>query len=388
MAPDVAGDDPASSTADLNQLPSSSSSATVHLPTDTIIEILTRLRVKPLLRFKSVSKSFKTLIASTEFVKRHLKHLKSSSNNQLLLVPSPSKLRYSSCTLESLYEIPPHPRFSDLDRSPFLIDSDRKPYWLVGSCDGLICVAVTKRSVALWNPSTGAYSTLPQLDDDDKLGKRCYPVFGFGYDSLADDYKVVSISCYPNKDAKSIPAQVYSMKSRVWKRIEDFKYGLPCNYPGKYVNNTLNWLMDNESSSIVSLDLHSETYREVTQPEEEEGDTIISHHEKTIGVVEDCLCVMYHRHGQYSDLWVMKEFGVTESWAKLFRIDMRRDDDEVRRLEYFMPVDVSGGKALLWLWSSLAVYSYEDGSVLYRSSDGVWSCQVYVESLVSPGLEN
>ncbi|CAN0927529.1 F-box/kelch-repeat protein At3g23880, partial [Linum grandiflorum] len=202
MATDVAGDDPLVSIADLHQLPSSSSSATVQLPTDTIIEILTRLTVKPLLRFKSVSKSFKTLISSTEFVKRHLKHLKSSSNNNLILVSSPSKLRYSSCSLQSLYEIPPHPRFADLDRSPFLIDSGRKPYWLVGSCDGLICVAFTKRSLALWNPSTGAYSTLPQLDDDDKQSKRCYPVFRFGYDSLADDYKVVFISCYPNKDAK------------------------------------------------------------------------------------------------------------------------------------------------------------------------------------------
>ncbi|CAN0913358.1 hypothetical protein LINGRAHAP2_LOCUS27873 [Linum grandiflorum] len=91
-----------------------------------------------------------------------------------------------------------------------------------------------------------------------------------------------SVSCYPNKDAKSIGiVQICSVKSRVWKRIEDFKYGLPSNYPGKYVNNSLNWVMDNEFSSIVTLDLGSETYQEVMQPEEE--GVMISHKEKTIG---------------------------------------------------------------------------------------------------------
>ncbi|CAN0911316.1 F-box protein CPR1 [Linum grandiflorum] len=382
----VAGDNPSASTAELHQLPSSFSTTTAVLPTDSINEILTRLPVKPLLRFKSVSKSLKTLISSTEFVKHHLTRLKSPPN-PLLLISSASKFGYRSCPVDSLYEIP---SFTELDHAPILIEPHSKPYWLVGSLDGLICVVVKQLSVVLWNPSTRAFSTLPppaQLDSESDDGKQrrrpYYPVFGFGYHALSDDYKVVSVSCYPNKDGPSSGVvQVCSVKSRVWKRIEDFKYGLPSNYPGKYVNNSLNWVMDDEFSSIVSLDLGSETYREVMQPEEE--GVVISHKEKTIGVVEDCLCVMYHLRSGYSDLWVMKE-----SWTKLFRIDMRRDweDDELRRLEYFVPVYVAGGKALLWLWSSFAVYSYEDGRVVYWSDD-IWSCQVYLESLVSPESEN
>ncbi|CAN1812821.1 F-box protein CPR1 [Linum perenne] len=361
---------------------------------DSIIEILTRLPVKSLIRFRCVSKSFNTLISSTQFVKHHLKHLKSSpdQNPLFLLIPSTSKrLGYCSCALHSLYSNLPHPNFADLDHSQFLAEPDMKPHMLVGSSDGLLCLAIKRQLVmvvALWNPSTRVFSTLPSFDDHlpNNQSRRRYMVFGFGYDHLSDDYKVVSISCYPNKEANTITAagivQVCSIKSRIWKRLDDFKYGLPCDYPGKCVNNTLNWLMDNDSGSIVSLDLHTETYREVMQPEFAND----INHQKTIGVLEDCLCVMYHRHDEYSDLWVMKEFGVMESWTKLFRIDIRQNNG-LRSLQYFMPVHVCGDKALLWLWSGLAIYNYEDGSVLYRSSEEIWCCQLYMESLVSPELD-
>ncbi|CAN0924837.1 F-box protein CPR1 [Linum grandiflorum] len=273
-----------------HQIPSSSPSPTI-LPADSIVEIFTRLPVKPLLRFKSVSKSFNTLISSTEFVKHHPKRLKSSPN-LLLLISSASKFGYRSCPFDFLYEIP---NFTELDHAPILIEPHSKHYWIVGSLDGLIYVVVKQWSVVLWNPSTRAFSTLPVPHRHNSIMNRMI-VNSFGYDALSDDYKVFSISCYPNKDAKSIGiVHVCLVKSRVWKRIEDFKYGIPNNYSGKYVNNSLNWVMDNEFSSIVTLDLGSETYQEVMQ-QKEEG-VMISHKEKTIGVVEDCLCVMYHRHG-------------------------------------------------------------------------------------------
>ncbi|CAI0433591.1 unnamed protein product [Linum tenue] len=360
---------------------------TTVFPRDIIIEIFTRLPVKSLVRFRCVSKSFKTIISSPEFIKYHLRRLKSSTYSYpFLLIPSTSKLGYRSCPVESLYMNPQQLGFADLDHSPFLIEADRKPFWVVGSCDGLICVAIKRRFPALWNPSTRAFSVFPGFEIPEKKRRR-YMVFGFGYDLESNDYKIVSISCYPNKDPKEIRGagfsgsqgivHVCSSKSRNWKRIEDFKYGLPYDYPGKYVKGTLNWLLDNESSSIVSLNLGTEQYEEVIQPEYQEDVT-----QKTIGVLEDCLCVMYHRHGDFSDLWVMNEFGSKESWTKLFRLECGRDG--FQSLQYAMPLHVTRGRALLWLWSSLAVYNYEDASVVHLLSADVWCAQLYIESLVSP----
>ncbi|KAG6431360.1 hypothetical protein SASPL_109439 [Salvia splendens] len=50
------------------------------LPNDVIIEILTRLPVKPLLKFKCVCKSWRALISSTQFVAAHLEFTKSAPN--------------------------------------------------------------------------------------------------------------------------------------------------------------------------------------------------------------------------------------------------------------------------------------------------------------------
>ncbi|CAN0875962.1 hypothetical protein LINGRAHAP2_LOCUS11019 [Linum grandiflorum] len=230
--------------------------------------------VKQLLCFKSVSKSFNTLISNTEFVKHHPKRLKSSPN-LLLLISSTSKFGYRSCPFDSLYEIP---NFTELDQAPILIEPHNKPYWLVGSLDGLIYVVVKQRYVVLWNPSTRAFSTLPVPHRHNSILNRMIvnsagdhtTWFRLRLRRSLQRLQGVFHSCYPNKDAKSIGiVQVCSVKSRVWKRIEDFKYGLPSNYSGKYVNNSLNWVMDNEFSSIVTLDLGSKTYQEVMKPEEE-----------------------------------------------------------------------------------------------------------------------
>ncbi|KAI6695771.1 hypothetical protein NL676_023481 [Syzygium grande] len=58
---------------------------------------------------------------------------------------------------------------------------------LVGSCDGLVCLSVNSSSFILYNPTTKESSNLPgsdifQLDEF---------LYGFGYDSRSDDYKIV-----------------------------------------------------------------------------------------------------------------------------------------------------------------------------------------------------
>ncbi|KAK8585641.1 hypothetical protein V6N13_050614 [Hibiscus sabdariffa] len=65
-----------------------------------------------------------------------------------------------------------------------------------GSCNGLLCVFASPRTLALVNPSTRETKTIlsdhdPNITHDFTF---MHPIFGgFGYDPFNDDYKVVSI---------------------------------------------------------------------------------------------------------------------------------------------------------------------------------------------------
>ncbi|KAK8988016.1 hypothetical protein V6N11_065616 [Hibiscus sabdariffa] len=80
-----------------------------------------------------------------------------------------------------------------------------------GSCNGLLCVFASPRTLALVNPSTRETKTIlsdhdPNITHDFTF---MHPIFGgFGYDPFNDDYKVVSIdgACFGLEPALSITA--------------------------------------------------------------------------------------------------------------------------------------------------------------------------------------
>ncbi|TQE11594.1 hypothetical protein C1H46_002796 [Malus baccata] len=218
-------------------------------PEDRMVEILSRLPPKSLMRFKCIRKSWCTLINSPCFVAKHLSDSvdnKLSSSTCILLNCSQahvcSEESWKQGVLWSVINLSIdgdelHYDIEDLTNVPFLKD-DHHEVEIHGYCDGIICVTVNE-NFFLCNPATGEFRQLPDSclllplpGVKEKFGlETTLKGLGFGYDCKAKEYKVVRIidnyDCEYSDDGETyiehiaLPytAEVYTMAANSWKEI-------------------------------------------------------------------------------------------------------------------------------------------------------------------------
>ncbi|GMI63768.1 CONSTITUTIVE EXPRESSER OF PR GENES 1, CONSTITUTIVE EXPRESSER OF PR GENES 30 [Hibiscus trionum] len=370
---------------------------------DLIPDILCRLPVKTLLRFKCVSKSWCSLIDDPHFAKLHLDHsLKTSSNVKLFLdncIECDDKAY--AVDFDSLHNLVQFPR-------PFIAEITKYRSRVIGSCNGLLAVYHREGGIALWNPSTRKCRYLPPLDDDIISDHDAFPgyhydkntVLGFGYDETSNDFKVVQMQ--RSKTQNCYKVLLYSLKANSWKRIQDCPYEFPTNYnDGAYINNSLHWVGDEigefyGGKVIFALNLATEKYYDVP-----EGDTSFKMKKcggdcpyfgyMNAGVLGGRLCVSRDYSTcpveDHINVWVMKEYGVKESWTELFYLS--RDEwltniFHTRAVAYSrngdkVLLDEGGGRQPAWF--NLENETGETLSIV--GAPQLVSTMIYVESLVS-----
>ncbi|XP_027118914.1 F-box/kelch-repeat protein At3g23880 [Coffea arabica] len=371
------------------QIPSSSVQVSDHplilpdLPFQVITEILARLPVKSLMRFKCVSKSWLSLTLSPHFIKRHLSFSTSKDREYLLFIDYNSG-RFKHCSLASLlYEQPSDaveivcPQLECRDLSVLL----------VGCCNGMICICTNREGFVLWNPSTRKSKTLPNFSFEKTSEHKFYASCGFGYDETNDDYKVVAVTCYCAEDWEPFASEVkvYSTKADTWRRIGDFPGGYPMDgsrYCGTFAAGKVHWVLNRAFCPyVVFLDLATETYGSLDLA----GDAIKSNHDSFVTDIQTVGGSLYffcrnYVHGLV-DLWVLKEYEVIESWTKV--VSALSNDKR-----YFLSVlyQLENGKLLVVLESDVRVLNPKNNkSRRLLRSVYTRSASIYVESLVSPG---
>ncbi|KAF7837207.1 F-box/kelch-repeat protein [Senna tora] len=354
------------------------------LPPELIVEILSWLPVKFLLRFRCVCKYWKSLISDPQFAKKHLRmstmDTKFTRHNIIFCFAKP-RFTVRSCSLDSVCNNLP----TSAVKMKYPLKARNRYDLLVGSCNGLLCFAIKQSHVLVWNPSIRISKKSPYLDIQRREGS--YTIYGFGYDHLTDKYKVVAIFCYDSdgRGAYKTEVKVYTLGSNSWRRIQEFPSGVPYDDMGKFVSGTLNWLASRTSASrssfvVISLDLGKESYVELSQPDYEAGVSTL-----TLGVLRDCLCILSH-YGTYSNVWIMKDFGVKESWTKLLRIPYL-----VYPLSLLCTKDgciSESSEILLQYGSNLHFYDSRNSTFVrpeIQNANGWHDAEVYVESLISPG---
>ncbi|KAL4607526.1 hypothetical protein ACB092_09G181200 [Castanea dentata] len=302
------------------------------LSDDVLFDVLTRLPVKSLIRFRCVSKSWYSIITKPIFINTHLDEVKSLSNNNnncnngyLLCNPQP-RYAWSSrdlCTVvcNSDHRLTEISRFFEL---PF--HSAR----VVGFCNGIFCFAGEEQfihrfwpilEIYLWNPSIRKFKMF-------KATPYTTPyvsvTLGLAYHSQKRDYKILRIGCF--KEQPPV-AEVYTLSSNSWRKfvvsVESLSPsgGSVTSIVGQsflFFNGSLHSIAFIQGYKfILSFDVNDEKFREIILPQNYlDGLVLIS---EQLVVFKGCLAliVFVNTQDEYIEechIWVMKEYGIVESW--------------------------------------------------------------------------
>ncbi|KAL7109369.1 hypothetical protein ACP275_06G171300 [Erythranthe tilingii] len=344
------------------------------LPEEILLEIFSLLPAKSVGKCRCLSKSWRTLLSTPQFVKSHLDRRNTVHQRQSLLISH-------SITLQSIDAVRNNgvvvPRRIELPHG-----------WRIGvagSCDGLVLVLNHKNEIFLLNPVTLDRARVP-----DSYKTRYYGCkYGFGYDASCDDYKIVETCSYIGRRASYTFVDVYYVKRRLWKKVEHSRYvHYPCAVtPGAFLNGAIHYLAcqrDHESgvlyNVIVAFDLEHDVFDEMPLPSGYSVGRLVF--DKLV-VFEGCLCVVDSRRNVEIDVWVMKEYGLAESWAKCsFRVGFYWDN-----LKPLCCVN-NGEDVLVSTSEKLRLYNLKERALRDVVVDGgavvLREAIVFVGSIVSP----
>ncbi|CAK7345032.1 unnamed protein product [Dovyalis caffra] len=259
--------------------------------------------------------------------------------------------------------------------------------------------------IALWNPSTKKFHILPFTPIRVTTWSPLYGIrddlkvqYAFGHDSVKDDYKVLRIvlriPAMVDPDEFILQVMVYSLRGDSWRAIVapnylrfivGLEYVLVCD--------AFHWLLiqGQYQLNIVAFDIQREEYYTVPLPNLESNSAPSC---RNLSVIGQWLCLTSTNAGIGNvDIWVMKEYGVKESWVKLFLLDQSSSEyySTVRyNLVPFAYVkDSDDHKVLLkvlfdqsLMWYDLRSKTYEHVEI--PGAPWIFHACSFVGSLVSP----
>ncbi|CAA0812112.1 Unknown protein [Striga hermonthica] len=345
------------------------------LPFDLAECVLIRLPVKTLKRFRGVEKSWRALIDSEKFAKAHLKQSLASNSNRNIIS---GVFGFQWMGLDSL----------DGARSIELeCEYDKRGVHAVSnSINGLFVVTREPEPPILWNPFAREYKVLPKCPVDFSLESSCYceTTHGFGYDSENDDYKLVKVMWFGNRNVWLLSEEwIYSLKSNSWRRtVGTFYRGhWPTHFEG--VLHTLvrtGWGPGLSDTKIMGFSIVSETEHEVAMPKADEKGLVHLKLDLFDGRLLALFCTYASTYASDAVVWVMEEYGVKESWVPLITMRIEKNGFiwPIAYTKDFDKILVNcSGRALVLF--GVRRHSVQQIALPY----GVWN-KLCVETLISP----
>ncbi|KAJ7980172.1 F-box protein [Quillaja saponaria] len=335
------------------------------LPPITVMDILSRLPMKTIFHCRCVCKAWLGLISHPRFVELQL--ARSPISILIKTLPPASESRKINLTHVEACKGGPF-RIDKMKFTP-KINLPISKFGLVNSCNGLLCLSGSDREEPIYvcNPVLGEYITVPSATKDRHWGS----FLGLGFCARTNQYKVLQ-TFYPNIESSwlnYLEAEIYTLGTGVWRSIGHAPRALVASPFNAFLHGALHWVprAGNSSEFIYSFNFESEKFGSVPPPpyfgqsEKQFSDFL------KLGVLEDCLllCVFGNDHRKF-DIWIMKDYGVKESWTKQFVIENLYPRQ--RSCDFYEPVKFLNNGEILLLYNDLEVLCYNTGTRRLRTT--------------------
>ncbi|KAK2398660.1 F-box protein [Trifolium repens] len=315
-----------------------------NLPSHLSAHILLQLPLKSLLICRCVCKNWKIIISEPHFAKLHFEQAPTSlmirtydlnrvARTMHLLECEPEKFEIGSnnhVKLEAIFKLPLRDAKSFREKRDMIKNKSKRPLRaarLVSEKNnennnkrkqGLILLA-TQIMIAICNPVTGEFIRLPKATTTPfkKARVRMEGQAGFGFHSKTNEYKVIKM--WRKHVFEPLILEIHTLGTLLWRNVEvDPKISISNLECPTFLNDTLHWIRhgNGEQMSILCFCFESEKLQSLPSPPHNNG----IHRNNNMGELRGFLYICGISLHDVT-LWVMNEYGIGESWTKVYNID-------------------------------------------------------------------
>ncbi|MFS7926625.1 putative F-box domain-containing protein [Helianthus anomalus] len=363
------------------------STVMAEFPSEIMYDILSRMPVKSLARFRCVSKLWYSYINDPYLETMHAK--RAAANDPTLIMLHNSEYPNSLCTLSFLeYKEETNTCTLQVRKKPpvmeFLCMSQNYKKIILGSCNGLLyssqfSLEYNTSTLVVIHPLRRECYELPPIKIPLHLQHETRPRLsvkdhssGLGYDDSTNTFKmvcIVQVKPAVNDKLVDLWTMVHVLGTDSWRKIPQVpSYRVVGR--GVFANGCLHWLISNEYDDycdrhlrrpVISFDMEKEEFGLINPPRERLKSFSVSEHlvdlHGEVGYV--CRMVQQYVYKYIIQVWVLKERG----WV----IHCKLEEKPPIRYNDFLKIKVLG------FWN-------ENGDILMQK---VYSKQMFVYNLKS-----
>ncbi|XP_073155121.1 F-box protein At3g07870-like [Henckelia pumila] len=315
------------------------------LPVHILCDIFSRLPLKSIFRCRCVCKAFLELLQDSYFIELHCArsstlttHLFFHDNWQnravlRFLTFNHDEVGISLCSSDDQsfnHDLSSKQHIACQISAQIGFHIQRLDF--VGSCNGLLCLyieSLPKPFYAICNPICCEMMKLPSLVVSAPLCTYANQS-GFGYCRKTKKYKVISfmyltpIDPVTSAESKRMIAKIHTLGADSWRIIENAPRPKLKSFD-PLLNGALHWITDSYKPCelVSSFNLATETFEFVPPPAHFSLQYVNKISWINIGVLKDCLCICYIYEDADFEVWLMREYGVKESWIRHVSIDTK-----------------------------------------------------------------
>lgn len=308
---------------------------------DLLAEIFLRLPLKPILKSKTVSKRWRSILESKNFVDRRVS-----------LQKSRKILAAYNCDCGRQPRLLPESRFKGDEEIVYLHCDTTRPSM---TCDGLVCIP-EQDWINVLNPWTR------------QLRRFCFGAWssgysrvmmGFGSDKVTGSYKVVKMETWSYTDHDLVvECSVLDVETGAWWMLTPPSYNMLCPLSHKLsrksvcVNGSIYWLQHvGNGYKILALNLHKEKFHHVSVPL-----TRVTQETQIANLGNRLTIAITYTNPEWKlDIWSSKD----SRWNKTYSISLagKGVPREIRR-KGFTPVSVSKQGSLVFTDDHKRLFKY------------------------------